>query len=274
MATTTDKGEGEGLGCPKFSGKDDEYQVWITKFEAYAKVKGFDKIVAGTEVPPPASQAVKSADEMKSQERNDHGCCTMLLAMDSTGKAFTMVALAKTAALPAGCLKKAYNDIKKTYAPNSSMQAVLLKKEVSNCKPKSEKADPDVRFNELEMLKMRLAVMGSTITDDDMLAHILNNVSKSYEGVVTNTMMRMHQTPVSVFDMKGAIKDRFQYMKDHGILKKDPEEAFFSKKFKGNVASKVTRVPTAGARKARKEAERTHREPISVRASSVRRWDI
>ena len=36
------------------------------------------------------------------------------------------------------------------------------------------------------MLKMRLAVMGSTITDDDMLAHILNNVSKSYEGVVTN----------------------------------------------------------------------------------------
>ena len=64
------------------------------------------------------------------------------------------------------------------------------------------------------MLKMRLVVMGSTITDDEMLAHILNNVSKSYEGVVTNTQttMRMHQTPVSVFDMKGAIKDRYQYM--------------------------------------------------------------
>ena len=60
----------------------------------------------------------------------------MLLAMDTTGNAFTMVALAKTMELPEGCLKKAYNDIKKIYAPNTSTQAVLLKKEFSNCKPK------------------------------------------------------------------------------------------------------------------------------------------
>ena len=44
--TTTDKGK--GLECPKFSGKDEEYQVWITKFEAYSKVKGFYKVMAGT----------------------------------------------------------------------------------------------------------------------------------------------------------------------------------------------------------------------------------
>ena len=56
--------------------------------------------------------------------------------------------------------------------------------------------------------------MGSTITDDDTLAHILNNVSKSYEGVVTNTQttMRMHQSPEIVFDMKGANK------KDDGMF--------------------------------------------------------
>ena len=39
MATTADKGK--GLEGPGFSGNDEEYQVWITKFEAYAKVKGF-----------------------------------------------------------------------------------------------------------------------------------------------------------------------------------------------------------------------------------------
>ena len=61
----------------------------------------------------------------------------MLLAMDSTRKAFMMVALAKTMKLPAGCLKKASNDIKKTYAPNTSTMVVTLKKEFSNCKPKS-----------------------------------------------------------------------------------------------------------------------------------------
>ena len=160
MATTADKGK--GLECPKFSGKDEEYQVWITKFEAYAKVKGFYKVMAGTEVLPLASQATKTTAELKVEEKNDTGYCTMLLAMDITGKAFPMVALVKMMELPAGCLKKEYDDIKKTYAPNTSTQVVILKREFSNCKPKSDKADPDVWFNELDMLKMRLAVMGST----------------------------------------------------------------------------------------------------------------
>ena len=105
MATTTEKGK--GLECPKFSGKDENYQIWITKFEAYAKVKGFYTVMAGTNVPPPANQATKTAPELKVEEKNDTGYCTMLLAMDSTSKVFTMVALAKMAALPAGCLNKA-----------------------------------------------------------------------------------------------------------------------------------------------------------------------
>ena len=112
MATTADKGK--GLECPKFLGKDEEYQVWITKFEAYAKVKGFYSVMAGTEVLPPASQATKTAPELKVEEKNDTGYCTMLLVMESTGKSFTMVALAKMTALTEGCLKKAYDDIKKT----------------------------------------------------------------------------------------------------------------------------------------------------------------
>ena len=99
----------------------------------------------------------------------------MLLVMDTTGKAFTRVALAKMVEHPEGCLKTAYDEIKRTYALNTTIQTVMLKKEFINCKPKSDKADPDVWFNELDMLKMRLAVMGSNILDDDMLAHILNN---------------------------------------------------------------------------------------------------
>ena len=58
--TTTEKGK--SLECLKFLGKGEDYQVWITKFEAYAKVKGFYKVMAGTEIPPPASQVNKSAE--------------------------------------------------------------------------------------------------------------------------------------------------------------------------------------------------------------------
>ena len=110
MATTE---KGKSLECPKFSGNNEEYQVWITKFEAYAKVKGFYKVMAGTEVLPLASQATKTAEELKVEEKNDTGYSTMILAMDSTGKAFTMVALAKTMELPEGCMKRAYDDIRR-----------------------------------------------------------------------------------------------------------------------------------------------------------------
>ena len=65
--------KGKNLECPKFPGKDEDYQVWITKFEDYMKVKGFYKVMAGTEVPAPASQVNKSAEELKSEERNDTG---------------------------------------------------------------------------------------------------------------------------------------------------------------------------------------------------------
>ena len=107
--------KGKSLECPKFSAKDEDYQVWITKFEAYMKVKGFYKVMAGTEVPPPASQTTRTAAELKVEEKNDTGYCTMLLPMDATGKAFAMVALVKMMELPEGCLKKVYDDIKKTY---------------------------------------------------------------------------------------------------------------------------------------------------------------
>ena len=65
-------------------------------------------------------------------------------------------------------------------------------------------------------------------------------------------------------------------MKDHGILKKDPKELFFAKKFKGT-CNKCGKLGHKGANcwsKKGKEAEKTHREPISVRASSARRWVI
>ena len=46
MVTT--KEASKGIECPKFSGKGEDYQVWVTKFEAYSVVKGFYKIMDGS----------------------------------------------------------------------------------------------------------------------------------------------------------------------------------------------------------------------------------
>ena len=104
MATTKDASK--GIECPKFLSKDEDYQVWVTKLEAYSMVKGFYKIMDGTKVPVPYAQANKTAEELKLEEKQDVGYCTLLLAMDSKGKAFSKVANAKPANQPQGRLKR------------------------------------------------------------------------------------------------------------------------------------------------------------------------
>ena len=42
MATTKDASK--GIECLKFSGKEEDYQVCVTKFDAYSMVKGFYRI--------------------------------------------------------------------------------------------------------------------------------------------------------------------------------------------------------------------------------------
>ena len=54
----------------------------------------------GTKVPVPYAQANKTAEELKLEEKHDVGYCTLLLAMDSKGKAFSKVANAKPAKRP------------------------------------------------------------------------------------------------------------------------------------------------------------------------------
>ena len=179
MATTKDASK--DIECPKFSGKEEDYQVWVTKFDAYSMVKGFYRIMDGTEVPVPYAQANKTAEELKLEEKQDVGYCTLLLAMDSTGKAFSKVANAKPADRPKGCLKKAYDELKAAYAPNNTMEIMTLKNEFANCALKNGKTDPDEWFNELDTYKTRLGIMGSDILDADMIAHLMRKISSTIQ---------------------------------------------------------------------------------------------
>ena len=173
--------------------------------------------------------------------------------------------------------EKAYDELKAVYPPNNTMVIMTLKNEFANSAPKNGKTDPDEWFNELDTYKARLGIMGSDIPDADMIAHLMRKISsKEYDPVVAHMMTTMRANPaqVTVANLKRAIRDRYKMMKLSGAIKKELDEAFFTKKFKGtcnNVASKVTRVPIAGARKALKA--RKELEPISACASSARRQD-
>ena len=69
-----------------------------------------------------------------------------------------------------------------------------------------------------------------------MIAHLMRKISsKEYDLVVAHmmTMMRANPAQVTVANLKGAIRDCYKMMKLSGAIKKEPDEAFFTKKFKG-----------------------------------------
>ena len=96
--------------------------------------------------------------------------------------------------------------------------------------------------------------MGSDIPDEDMIAHLMRKISsKKFNPVVAHmmTMMRANPAQVTVANLKGVIRDRYKMMKLSGAIK-NRMRLSSQRSLKVpviNVASKVTRVPIAGARR-------------------------
>ena len=92
---------------PQFKGTDEGYVIWLAKFFAHSRVKGFHDVMMGTEPVPDTEKAKKTAEEKKSERRNDVSYSHLIMSVD--GKAFPMVKNARTAELPAGSLSLAWS---------------------------------------------------------------------------------------------------------------------------------------------------------------------
>ena len=159
----------------------------------------------------------------------------LLSGMNSKGVGFSIVANARTAELPEGDCAKAYKALKAMFAPGTVAERMDLEKDFRNCVLKSAKTEPDVWFNELEGIRFRLGTLGSSIDEDTILAHLLNSLPKDYGSLqqAQRSLLEIETETVrhvTVESLKRAIRNAYKDMKS---TSKDPEEAFFAKKFKG-----------------------------------------
>jgi hypothetical protein len=199
MATTSEEGSSaKGLVVPTFSGNREDYKNWVTKFDSYAAVKKFYAVMKGDKVPPPHDQEVKSKEEEKIEEMNIFGYAYMINAMNMKGKAFGIVANAKTTELPTGSCALAYKGLKDTYAPGTVAECVEIDKDFRNCSLKNVKTDPDTWFNELDDYKYRLGSLGTTVSDEQMMAHILGNVPTQYGPMIQMQQALLQSAPAQV----------------------------------------------------------------------------
>jgi hypothetical protein len=219
---------------PTFNGKDEVFRVFRTKFGAYARVKGFDKVMSGAEKVPAWDKAAKTTAEDEAETKNNLGYALLLLSID--GKAFPLVQSAVMAKQPEGDLCEAWNTLIRVYESRTEEAKVDLTTEYHNYALESFKTDPEMWFNELKEKRNRLRLMGDLISDTQEIAHILSKMPSEYDHVVATTYQLMTAAPTTVTleSIKESVRRFWKKRHSSEGQKKSSEEAFFTKKFKGN----------------------------------------
>ena len=117
-------------------------------------------------------------------ELNEIAYTELILSIDvksSNGKiAFNLIKGCKSKDYPDGNAASAWERLKNKYEPISAPSMVKLEKQFRELSLKKGQ-DPEVWITELEDLRVRLEVMDSSISENQFMIHILNNLTTDYE---------------------------------------------------------------------------------------------
>ncbi len=139
---------------------------------------------------PPVAQvlvATVPADVIlqKVWDSNNYAYEELLLSIatltDKGQVAFHIVTGSKSMELPDGDAALAWKRLKEKYAPILAPRKLELHQAFQISKLKNSDQDPKMWITYLEGLRMKLKDLGSMMTNEDLIVHILNNLTKDYE---------------------------------------------------------------------------------------------
>ena len=201
-----------------FTGKQTDWSVWREKFIARARRKGYKETLLGKTEVPAELVTLEATDKTKigARKANNTAYEDLLLLIDgeqASGRvAFNIVRGAKTTNLPDGDAALAWKRLSDKYEPKSAPSRLALKNEFTTKVLKNANSDPDAWLTELEDLRARLIAAGSKMDDEELLEHVLNNLPKEYEIVVSKLEDRLGATtdPLTIEDVRAALNLRYQ----------------------------------------------------------------
>ena len=230
-----------------FSGKQADWTVWEEKFLAKANIRGYKKLLLGTEIAPKDGDEYDETtaiglENKRMREANEAAYTDLILSIDGTNAsgrvAFNLVRLSKNIDHADGDAKMAWARLRNKYATKSAPSLMALKKEFTNSRLTNRKEDPDIWIGNLEDLKIRIEQQGSKVEDVDIMIHILNNLPKDYEISQAKLEDRLNDDidPLTIEEIRTELNLRYQRMNLKKIVDDDEEEeetALFAGVFKG-----------------------------------------
>lgn len=232
-----------------FTNKSD-WKVWSMKFLARAYQKGYKSVLLGTTTVPKGDEVLdpKIPDEnikMKARKANDMAYSDLTLCFDDIVN-IVLIDQAKTADLPEGDANKAWKNLINKHAPKTTASKVAIKTAFLQSKLVNVKTDPDVWIANLERMKAELTVMKDTMTDEDLIIHVLVNLTKEYE--IESTLLKRDldndPTKVTIEYVKDRLREKYSSLKtelkfsdDNNNGKGEESALFANKQFKGKCSN-------------------------------------
>jgi hypothetical protein len=169
--------------------------------------------------------------DMKVRKRNDTAFARIAMAVEEVVSG-ELVKRSKSDVYPDGDAAKAWKALQDRYDPRNAVDQQILLTELFGSKLDDRTKGPELWIVDLQRMQTNLNDMGATISDNMLIAHILNELPSEYEHVADNLASQETKTIAGVMTM---LKDKFERLKKSGNLKATDEAALVGyKKFAGN----------------------------------------
>jgi hypothetical protein len=147
--------------------------------------------------------------------------------VEARSPSLSIIKRSKTTDYPDGNVGVAMEALKRKYAPKTAPSLSKLHKVFYSAKLKS-KTDPDVFITHLEDIRGRMSEMKSSMTDDQFILHVMNNLTKDYEMQILKMEDKIgnESNPLTIEDLRDELNLCFERLntKDDGDNQEDEEE--------------------------------------------------
>ena len=178
------------MKLPVFKGKEEDYQVFIKRFVAFARVKGFatalkagyDKILPKDENTWEGLDKKTNAKEYRAGVLNNVAIAQLTLALDDPSL-MTLIAKSESDEWPGSIACKVMEALEEKYNPMDRISRVEMRRRLAKVKM-GKKENPDTLFHQLAAIESQYNTDTAKLDMDEKIAVILEKAPVEYANVL------------------------------------------------------------------------------------------
>jgi gag-polypeptide of LTR copia-type len=129
-------------------------------------------------------------------------------------------------------IRIAWAGLKQRFEPDNGAMKVQMKSEFQDMKLLRAEDDPDPWITKVDSLRRRLCSLGVTISDEDAILHILNNITKEYATTIEICEEDLTGSQLTLQLLKDRVRAKFRRIQKEQ-MESSESIAIMARSFKG-----------------------------------------